>query len=95
MHYLCLATIGCTSAMQRTIHCILLRIAFGLHYLCTAKLYQCDSKQYKKYTIVAETKYIFVTGGVASSLGKGIISSSIGKLLQARGYNITIQKFDP
>ena len=45
--------------------------------------------------IVAETKYIFVTGGVASSLGKGIISSSIGKLLQARGYNITIQKLDP
>lgn len=45
--------------------------------------------------IVAETKYIFVTGGVVSSLGKGIISSSIGKLLQARGYDITIQKFDP
>ncbi|MEG1579928.1 MAG: CTP synthase [Bacteroidaceae bacterium] len=44
---------------------------------------------------MAETKYIFVTGGVASSLGKGIISSSIGKLLQARGYKITIQKFDP
>lgn len=41
------------------------------------------------------TRYIFVTGGVVSSLGKGIISSSIGKLLQARGYNITIQKFDP
>ena len=40
-------------------------------------------------------KYIFVTGGVVSSLGKGIISSSIGKLLQARGYRITIQKFDP
>ena len=39
------------------------------------------------------TKYIFVTGGVVSSLGKGIISSSIGKLLQARGYNLTIQKF--
>ena len=52
-------------------------------------------KLIKLYTIVAETKYIFVTGGVASSLGKGIISSSIGKLLQARGYNITIQKFDP
>ena len=47
------------------------------------------------YITVAETKYIFVTGGVVSSLGKGIISSSIGKLLQARGYNITIQKFDP
>lgn len=43
----------------------------------------------------AKTKYIFVTGGVVSSLGKGIISSSIGKLLQARGYKITIQKFDP
>ena len=41
------------------------------------------------------TKYIFVTGGVASSLGKGIISASIGKLLQSRGYNVTIQKLDP
>lgn len=45
--------------------------------------------------MVSETKYIFVTGGVASSLGKGIIAASIGKLLQARGFNITIQKFDP
>jgi CTP synthase len=44
---------------------------------------------------VAETKYIFVTGGVVSSLGKGIIASSLGKLLQARGYRVTIQKFDP
>ncbi len=42
-----------------------------------------------------ETKYIFITGGVASSLGKGIVSASLGKLLQARGYRITIQKFDP
>ena len=42
-----------------------------------------------------ETRYIFITGGVASSLGKGIISASLGKLLQARGYDITIQKFDP
>ncbi len=41
------------------------------------------------------SKYIFVTGGVVSSLGKGIISASIGKLLQKRGYKITIQKFDP
>lgn len=40
-------------------------------------------------------KYIFVTGGVASSLGKGIISSSIAKLLQSRGYSVTIQKLDP
>ena len=44
---------------------------------------------------MSETKYIFVTGGVASSLGKGIISASLGKLLQARGYRVTIQKFDP
>ena len=42
-----------------------------------------------------DTKYIFVTGGVVSSLGKGIVSASIGRLLQARGYRITIQKFDP
>jgi len=41
------------------------------------------------------TNYIFVTGGVVSSLGKGIISASIGKLLQARGFKVTIQKFDP
>ena len=41
------------------------------------------------------TKCIFVTGGVVSSLGKGIISASIGKLLLARGYKVTIQKFDP
>ena len=44
---------------------------------------------------MTDTKYIFITGGVSSSLGKGIISASLGKLLQARGYNITIQKFDP
>jgi CTP synthase len=44
---------------------------------------------------MSKTKYIFVTGGVTSSLGKGIISSSLAKLLQARGYNVTIQKLDP
>lgn len=42
-----------------------------------------------------ETKYIFVTGGVVSSLGKGIISASLANLLIARGYRVTIQKFDP
>lgn len=42
-----------------------------------------------------QTKYIFVTGGVTSSLGKGIIAASLAKLLQARGYATTIQKFDP
>ena len=42
-----------------------------------------------------QTKYIFVTGGVSSSLGKGIIAASLAKLLQARGYKTTIQKLDP
>ena len=42
-----------------------------------------------------KTKYIFVTGGVTSSLGKGIISSSLAKLLQGRGFSVTIQKLDP
>ena len=41
------------------------------------------------------TKYIFVTGGVTSSLGKGIIAASLGKLLSSRGYRVTIQKLDP
>lgn len=44
---------------------------------------------------MADTKYIFVTGGVTSSLGKGIISASLAKLLQSRGYSVTIQKLDP
>ncbi len=44
---------------------------------------------------MAKAKYIFVTGGVTSSLGKGIIAASLGKLLQARGFSVTIQKFDP
>ena len=44
---------------------------------------------------MATAKYIFVTGGVTSSLGKGIISASLGKLLQARGFKVTIQKLDP
>ena len=41
------------------------------------------------------TKYIFVTGGVVSSLGKGIVAASLGKLLKARGFSVVIQKFDP
>jgi CTP synthase len=43
----------------------------------------------------SSTKYIFITGGVTSSLGKGIIAASLGKLLQSRGFSVTIQKFDP
>lgn len=45
--------------------------------------------------MVSSTKYIFITGGVTSSLGKGIIAASLAKLLQARGFSVTIQKFDP
>lgn len=45
--------------------------------------------------MVDRTRYIFVTGGVTSSLGKGIVSASLAKLLQARGYSVTIQKLDP
>lgn len=41
------------------------------------------------------TKFIFVTGGVVSSLGKGITAASLGRLLKDRGYKVTIQKFDP
>lgn len=41
------------------------------------------------------TKYIFVTGGVVSSIGKGIVAASLGRLLKNRGLKVTIQKFDP
>ena len=44
---------------------------------------------------MASSKYVFVTGGVTSSLGKGIISASLATLLQSRGFRVTIQKFDP
>ncbi len=47
------------------------------------------------FRAMADTKYIFVTGGVVSSLGKGIVAASLGKLLQARGFNVALQKFDP
>lgn len=51
--------------------------------------------QHNNKATMKQTKYIFVTGGVSSSLGKGIIAASLAKLLQARGYRATIQKFDP
>lgn len=60
--------------------------------------YESDySKSYQKYCLMIKrnTRYIFVTGGVVSSLGKGIVAASLGKLLQSRGYSVTIQKFDP
>ncbi len=49
----------------------------------------------KKLGKLSDTRYIFVTGGVTSSLGKGILASSLAKLLQSRGFNVTIQKLDP
>ena len=44
---------------------------------------------------IMQTKYIFVTGGVVSGLGKGITAASLGRLFKARGYKITMQKLDP
>jgi CTP synthase len=56
---------------------------------------QTTSSSTDTLTSGINSRYIFVTGGVSSSLGKGIISASLAKLLQARGYNVTIQKLDP
>jgi len=56
--------------------------------------YQIFAKT-RKDKIMARTKYIFVVGGVASSLGKGIISASLAKLLQSRGFSVALQKLDP
>lgn len=58
------------------------------------RFFTTTTKQHTNNTM-NQTKYIFVTGGVTSSLGKGIIAASLAKLLQARGYRTTIQKFDP
>lgn len=44
---------------------------------------------------IMPVKYVFVTGGVVSGLGKGITAASLGRLLKARGYKVTMQKFDP
>lgn len=57
--------------------------------------YLCNFDKSKKIQHTVSTKYVFVTGGVASSLGKGIIASSLAKLLQARGYKVANQKLDP
>ncbi len=67
-------------------------------WLLFVSLFPVTNKQKKRMSgkgINKKAKYIFVTGGVTSSLGKGIIASSLAKLLQARGLTCTIQKFDP
>ena len=58
-------------------------------------MYFCIPYRNTAKAFMSTTKYIFVTGGVSSSLGKGIIAASLAKLLQARGYRVTIQKLDP
>ena len=63
--------------------------------LFTFIFYLCNFDKSKKIQHTVSTKYVFVTGGVASSLGKGIIASSLAKLLQARGYKVANQKLDP
>ena len=67
---------------------------FGLKYIPLIHHTQLQL-QLQTNNTMNQTKYIFVTGGVTSSLGKGIIAASLAKLLQARGYRTTIQKFDP
>ncbi len=61
----------------------------------TNNLLESQILEFKYFGKLADVKYVFVTGGVTSSLGKGIISASLAKLLQARGYSVTIQKLDP
>ncbi len=67
----------------------------GVRFPFGKNVYLCGLILLNKSSGEVETKYIFVTGGVVSSLGKGIISSSLACLLKARGYRVTIQKFDP
>ncbi len=67
-------------------------------WLLFVSLFPVINKQFNRMSVkgnIKKAKYIFVTGGVTSSLGKGIIASSLAKLLQARGLTCTIQKFDP
>ncbi len=67
-------------------------------WLLFVSLFPVINKQFNRMSgkgNIKKAKYIFVTGGVTSSLGKGIIASSLAKLLQARGLTCTIQKFDP
>lgn len=71
-------------------------VCYGeLFFEKTDKIITFASQNYKSTQYIMSTKYVFVLGGVTSSLGKGIISASLAKLLQARGLSVTIQKFDP
>lgn len=60
-----------------------------------ASLFLFFIKPTGRYRLIMSVKYVFVTGGVVSGLGKGITAASLGRLLKARGYKVTMQKFDP
>src|SRR5690606_6546422 len=78
-------------------------VEFSLGKLCcheTERLGFINSSQWRQTALRrsehgTQTKYIFVTGGVVSSLGKGVASATIGCLLESHGLKVTIQKFDP
>ena len=63
--------------------------------MCGKKLKAFDIGNFVRGIKMQNTKYIFVTGGVVSGLGKGITAASLGRLLKARGYSVTIQKSAP
>src|SRR6185312_7976797 len=65
------------------------------HGFAMAGLVRRDAADDVESKPVAQTKHIFVTGGVASSLGKGLTASSLGRLLRSRGIRVTMQKLDP
>jgi CTP synthase len=68
---------------------------YRINFTIFATFFYTTTTTQQQLKTMNQTKYIFVTGGVTSSLGKGIIAASLAKLLQARGYRTTIQKFDP
>ena len=63
--------------------------------MCTTAVFHKSCNTVTQEENVMAVKYVFVTGGVVSGLGKGITAASLGRLLKARGYQVTMQKFDP
>ena len=62
--------------------------------MCTTAVFHKSCNTVTQEENVMAVKYVFVTGGVVSGLGKGITAASLGRLLKARGYQVTMQKFD-
>ena len=67
-------------------------LQFLTNFVANVKFYQLFRERNWK---IMPVKYVFVTGGVVSGLGKGITAASLGRLLKSRGYKVTMQKFDP